>query len=70
MIGFPCGVMSCHPSLHLNRAFIPCSVFAAITIANFGGLGRDLQRAGTHLGIVLHVPLLHVGGESDVSGNS
>lgn len=37
---------------------------------NFGGLGRLLQRAGVHRGMMLQVPLTHVGGCNDVIGNS
>lgn len=66
----PVGPTNLYPSLHLNNARIPCSVFGARTMPNFGARGSPLQRAGMQRGIMLHVPLLHVGGADDDIGNS
>lgn len=70
VISLPPGPVKLNPSLHLKRAFMPCSVFGAKTIPNLGGFGKPLQRAGMQRGIVLQVPLLHVGGAIEDMGNS
>lgn len=40
---FPSGVVNLKPSLHLNRAFMPCSVFGARTIPGDEIKGIDLE---------------------------